>query len=199
MQITLTSDVAKFTKRLTNIRRQIPFATSKAINATAWDVRTQITQSTYPKSFPDSPSRTSFPAAAFKVKNSNKHHLQASVYDRFETDYLKLHVTGGIKRPKSGRKLAIPTRNVKRTKKGRATASTSPQRLLSDKGFIAKSRGASAIVTPVRKKLRYFYFLHDKARIERRFPFYKDGNRVAGSVYQGHFRRELREAFRTAR
>lgn len=199
MQITLTSNLVKFTKRLTNIRRQIPFATSKAINATAWDVRQEIVQNTYPKSFPDSPSRDRFPAAAFRVKNSNKRFLQASVYDRFQTDYLNLHVTGGIKRPKSGRRLAIPTKNVKKTKRGRSTAATSPQGLLSKKGYITKTGGVSAIVKPTRRQVRYFYFLHDKARIEKRFPFYKDGSRVAGRVYRAHFRRELREAFRTAR
>ena len=64
---------------------QLPFATSKALNDTAFVVRNTIVEDTFPRSFNVKNKR--FAGATFRVDKANKRKLEARVFDRLGKDF----------------------------------------------------------------------------------------------------------------
>ena len=197
MQISVTSNISPFLKKLTAIQRQMPFATSQAINDTAFQVRKQIVERTYPRSF--EVRNRGFPKTAFRVQKSHKRNLEAHVYDRTKSDWLTRQAKGGIKRNPSGPYVAIPTSTVRLTGRGKIRQADKPRSILSKGGFQIKSGAGEAIFKTKNRVTRAYYFLRSQAVIPKRFPFAEDAARITRRNYRVNFRKRLRGALRTAR
>ena len=74
-----------------NVRRQMPFIFSSALNSTAFEVQATIAKST--TRFFDKPKR--FTQKAFKVQRSTKKNLKALVGPQSNRDYLAVQILGG--------------------------------------------------------------------------------------------------------
>ena len=100
-------------------RRQIPFATSIAINNTIFDVRRDIIESTWPKSF--TVRNQALPRRLFKVsKRATKSDLKALLSQDLDRRWVERQATGGTKTGSSGGRVAIPTNpDSMRTSTGR--------------------------------------------------------------------------------
>ena len=181
-------------------RRQIPFATSMALNDTAFQVRKRIVERTYPRAFNVRNRR--FPDIAFRVRKASKRKLRASVYDRLGRASLGLHAEGGTKRPR-GRHLAVPGSNVKRTATGKVGKARQPRTVLSrGKAFkVRRGRGEMIFerIGSKGKKLKLLYVLTPSARNDKRFPFHKDAMSTATRAFPRNFDRALARAIATAR
>lgn len=197
MQVDLKVKSSLLTQALSSVQRQVPFAVSQTLNDVAFAARKEIVEKTYPKSF-DIRNRQ-FPKTAFRVRKATKRKLEAALYDRTESDWLSRQVHGGIKKAPGGGRLAIPTKQVRRTARGRVTKSHMPSNLLSGKGFKVGTGLKQTIVKKVSGRQVAFFHLRDRARIRKRFPFYKSVQKVAQAKYQGAMRKRLAHAIKTAR
>lgn len=201
--LSVKGDVAKHTRWMTRFqKKQIPFATSVALNDTAFNVRDRTVKRVWPRAVAVRNRR--FMSAALRVEKANKRKLTARVYDRLGRASLSKHVDGGRKTARSGR-VAVPTTEVKRTSSGRVRRSQQPGKVLTGgKGFKTKLRSGSTVIMQRvggkrSRRVKVLYTLHPSTRIKARFPFYREAIRQTRRTFPVHFRKALRRAMRTAR
>ena len=113
MQITITSNIKKIATQLDYMqRKQLPFATSRALNKVAVAAQESIVRS-IPHIFNNRKKWWGKnKPTGIKVKFSNKYELVAAVYTK--AYFANLQEDGGIKRPSSGGKLAVPASGIPR-------------------------------------------------------------------------------------
>lgn len=198
LEVNVTSNVRQFRRRLDRWKRdQVPFATSRALNATAFDVRKTFVEKSFPRAF--DLKNKSFPRAMLRVAKSSKKSLIASVYDRLGREYIRKHIEGGTKTPK-GAHIAIP-KGVRVTGRGVTPAKRPRQILQRPDVFISKAGGGGEVILQRMKsgKTKLLYFLTPKAKIDPVLDLERDGKRVVDREFRKHFGRELARAIRTAR
>ena len=202
MQISVKSNISAVTKALDAFgKRQIPFATSLALNDAAFAVRKEIVERTYPQSFTVRNKR--FAGAMFRVGKASKRNLTATVSDVLGRDYMTMQAEGGIKRPR-GRNIAIPSRQIKRTATGKVPMAKQPRNVLGGKGYRTTLRSGQPVIAEnvgrgAAKRQRVLYLLEPTARIPKRFPFYERGRKVAQTSFARAFNKRFAQARRTAR
>jgi len=202
MQISVKSNISAVTKALDAFgKRQIPFATSLALNDAAFAVRKEIVERTYPDSFTVRNKR--FAGAMFRVGKASKRNLTATVSDVLGRDYMTMQAEGGIKRPR-GRNIAIPSRQIKRTATGKVPMAKQPRNVLGGKGYRTTLRSGQPVIAEnvgrgAAKRQRVLYLLEPTARIPKRFPFYERGRKVAQTSFARAFNKRFAQARRTAR
>ena len=202
MNINLTSNASVVQKALQGFSKQMPFAMSQALNSTAFDVRKQIVERTYPQSFTVRNKR--FASTMFRVEKATKRKLSSAVFDRLGKDYMVKQAEGGIKTPR-GNNVAIPGRVNTRTSTGKIPRAKTPRNLLSNgKAYKTTLRGGQqAIVQPQgrgkTKRLKVMYVLEPQARIPQRFDFYEDANKVSRRNFDKNFAKAFKRAKATAR
>ena len=201
--LNVTSNVNKIQSALDGLgKNQIPFATHRALNDAAFDVRKEIVESVYPKSFVV--KNRSFAKAMFRVKKSpNKRVLEARVFDRFGKDYMQNQAVGGIKR-KQGRYIAIPGRDRPVVRSRTSYDKNQPRTVLENpKSFQQTVKGEQMILQRRTKKpypLKRLYLLNETdVKIPKRFPFYEKGLEMAKKSFNKNFAKRFLQAKRTAR
>ena len=111
IEIDVSLDVKKVTKGLNDLqRKQIPFATKKAIDTTLFGLREEeqdiaILQLDRP---------TPWTLRGFRVQKATKQNLRGELYitaDRWK--YMKFQIKGGTRTP-TGRAIPIPTARLRR-------------------------------------------------------------------------------------
>lgn len=112
----------------------------------------------------------------FNVQFAKKNDLNASVYTR--ADWLVLHAEGGTKTARG--RIAIPTAEVKRSKRDIITRANRPRNV---KGsfLIHTSKGDAIAVRKgkgKRSRLVILYWLEKQAKIKKVFDFYEIGKKV---------------------
>lgn len=134
----ITSNIKQVIKGLNDFeKKQVPYATSKAINDTAFKVKDELVSQMKQKL--DKP--TPFTLRAVKIKKSNKRTLTAEIYiDDIQADYLKRVYKGGTKMPKK-KALVIPTKDIRLNKYGNLTKSKVKNLLSSGNYFEGKVKG----------------------------------------------------------
>lgn len=169
---------------------QIPFATSGALNDTAFIVRKTVVEDTYPKAFTVRNKR--FINTAMRVDKANKRNLEARVFDRLGRDYLQRHATGGTKMPR-GATVSIPTDEIKLSGRGVAKGRR-PRTLLAGgkRAFRQKTKTGQDVImqrkTKARYPLRVLYLQEPSVKIDQTFDFYKDAQFVAQKNFDKRFK-----------
>lgn len=112
----------------------------------------------------------------FNVKFAKKNDLNAAVYTR--ADWLVLHAEGGIK---TGRgRIAIPTAEVKRSKRDMITRANRPRNVKGS--FLIHTHKGDAIAVRKgrgkRSRLVILYWLEKQAKIKKVYDFYEIGQKV---------------------
>jgi len=204
----------------------LPFATSQALNAAAFDARTAINAST--SQFFQNPNR--FTQTAFFVQRSTKRNLEAIVFaeagaGKDRARYLRFGIQGGqrvqkgferkfladvvgTRRVPSNAQL-VPTSLVKLNAQGNVSLATIKR---IQKGLATKGSGTFFTGTPKggnrppgiyrRSKgqlFPYFIAIEEQARYERRLPIGQTAGRVTRTQFGGHLRTSLSKALETAR
>lgn len=179
-------------------RSQVPYAISLAINATAFDVRRQVVEVTFPTAFKQ--RNKSFPKYAFRVtEKATKSDPVAVVGDVTGRDWLARQSDGGTKTGKTGGRVAIPVSETMRKSGGAIAKGLKPRNLKrsyvrqagSDKKLIFERKGRGDSV------LRYV--LQNSAAIPAIFPFYADSERVAVTSFLKNYDDGLLKAIRSSR
>ena len=181
-------------------RRQIPFATSIAINNTIFDVRRDIIESTWPKSF--TVRNQALPRRLFKVsKRATKSDLKALLSQDLDRRWVERQATGGTKTGSSGGRVAIPTNpDSMRTSTGRIKSALKPGRLNGKPGIIAIKRGAKTfIIQRTKRTNKLLYSVVASANIKKRFSFDEDAVATTIRVFPGYWRLAMNAAIAKSR
>ena len=185
-------------KQLTRIqRKQLPFATSQALNDTAWDARKALRVQAVKKL--DRP--TKFTIDAFQIEKSSKRKLYSVVkIEEKRWKYLKYQVEGGTRRS-SGRGIYVPV-NVKLNRYGNIPGRS--KRLVKGVNqFIGTIKGTTGVWTrhgsKRNKKLKLMVSFKSEVNYRKRFPFYNIVEGVVDHTFRKHFDKRIRAALRTAR
>jgi len=201
LEININADIKKLTKTLTAIqKKQIPFATSVALNKTAEFTATNLNNDT--RKYFDRP--TPFTQKSFIYKRSNKRRLTAVVLaKRIQDEYLEYQIFGGTATPQ-GRAFVLPTKDIKRNQYGNIPRGR-VKRLLSNpnvfsgvvfgipgiwqRGF-SKRGGAS---------IRLLFAYEPRTRYSKLFPYQRLVFGYVNRAINPFFETALRGALRTAR
>lgn len=112
----------------------------------------------------------------FNVQFAKKNDLNAAVYTR--ADWLILHTEGGIKTARG--RIAIPTAEVKRSKRDMITRANRPRNVKGS--FLIHTHKGDAIAVRKgrgkRSRLVILYWLEKQAKIKKVYDFYEIGKKV---------------------
>ncbi len=206
MDINLSGNFRQLERRLNSVqRKQLPFAFSKTLNDTAFQVRKTITGPTYNRAFDVKNSK--FAGQSFRVFKSTKRKLEASVTQvkvrQLYRGNLKMHAEGGIRRPRAGH-IAVPSDKMKakRTRTGRMGQANRPRQLLEKpRTFIAvMSSGKRGIWQRRGKKrlpIELLYNFEKSVRINKNYMFFEDGSMVVRKKLQRNFSKAFDHAMKT--
>ena len=112
---------------------------------------------------------------------------------------MKLHETGGIKKPFKGKRIAIPTTNIKRTKKGLIGKAKRPRNLKRSFWIKGKTGQELLMQRKTKKKVEAMYMMEKTAKIKPTFEFEKTGKKVAEKTFEKNFEAALTDALKTAK
>jgi len=188
IDINVKNNIKEFSRSLSRFqRKQVPFATAGALTSTAFDVRKEIVEKTWGRSF--KVRSKPFPKALFHVERAKAPwKLTASVVQVLDRDFVGRHVTGGTKRATSTGNLAIPLdqKLVKRKRK----------RLVRGEFIEIKSGGNTYLAKRKGRKraLEFLYTLKPSAVIKKRFPFFTDAERIVRFRLKAHWDKSIQWA-----
>lgn len=239
IRFSIKSDTEKMRKKLDNLaRRQIPFAVARAVTQTAVKVRNEEITREYMRTF--EARNLSFIMAVHRVYGANASFTkrtgmavasiqpvddpvptgttqsaagsrQGTKKTRAGTQFMKRHVTGGVKAPYR-KKIAVPiegsgmTRRSGGAKAGAINDAWKPKQLLNKdkyfvgtskrtgKGFIGKRYGSKK-----KPKVKVMYSLESSVPIKRVYDPLPVARRGIKRVFPSFFRRSFTDALRTAK
>lgn len=201
----IRADVKGLTRYMNSLqKKQIPFATSQALNDTAFQAKKdQVIQ--LPKTL-DSP--TPFTKKGMRVKKANKRAPVATIYiEDKRNEYMKYQVAGGVRKPRN-KTILVPTRNLKLNKYGNITRAQrrklfndkkkhftgTPQGMAGARAGVWKRTGAGG-----RKGLVMVAEFKKQVKYEKKYPFHQQVNRIAARNFPVNFRKRFAQALKTAR
>lgn len=203
LHIDVSSDIDKAIAEVGNFwRREIPFATSKALTDTAFVVRKHITDVTYAKAF--KVRNTVFPGRQWRVtEKATKSKLVAVVDSVRDDGYFERFVThadGGTRKAYKGKNIAVPVDPEKvRTGTGRVAAAKKPM-ALKDSFVIGKGKTKLIATRDKRSgKAVVRYVVKPTVKITKTFRFYEDAERVTIDSFPTHWSRAMATAIATSR
>ena len=221
IQLSIDQDLKRFDRFLNNNRKQLPFATSLALNDTGFDMRQAFNKGTL--SVFNKP--TSFTQKAFLTTKSKKTNLIVHVFakDKDGSDaarYLRFGVQGGARPPKGferyfaglpndgsieGNTYFMPTRQTKRDGKGNITRSTLKKlsaRVSSGTAFIGTPKGGNrppGIYVREKKSVLLAKFITTtrKPTYTGRFNIETIAEKVIKRRFNEHFSKAMKKAIET--
>lgn len=199
------ADIKKATRYLNSVqRKQVPFATAKALTLTAKDAQVNITK-TLPK---DLHKPTPFTMRGIGMRPAKKKFLQSSVFVKpIQFDYLKWSIHGGTRHPKH-RVIIIGAEGRRRNQYGNTPGFRHLRRNLLAKPnvFEGEINGQAGIWQRKKRSRRNpagsvtpLAIYVDRAGYSKRLRFFERAEGTARARFPTHFRRELQKALRTAR
>lgn len=206
MKLSIKVDDREVRRALGGLRKQIPFATSLALNKTAFDVRKHLVFNVWRQQV--SVRSKAFLGRGMRVNRADKRFLAAEVFldeTRISgkgANAVKQLIDGSPHFPYSSTHLAIPvgkgilTPTGRLSKRGRAMLNrNNPQT------FVADLRGQGpAIWERVRgNRIRLLFVLERRVPTPRKFTFEQSARAHALRVWPRHARDAVRHAITTAR
>lgn len=201
--INVSSNAKSISSTLKGIQKQINYGISVGLNNVAEQIRNselKSAQNTFTLRGTWWKPRNRF---GFNVLPAKKTNLKAEVYTR--ADWLVMHAFGGIKIPK-GSNIALPTEDVKRSKRDIITKANRPKNVkgafkVTFKSGEAKGKSAIAKMSGRGKNRRLviLYWLEKRTKIKKEFDFYEIGKKVFDRNAHSFIRDGIELAFRTAK
>lgn len=205
MKIDVRSNIKQVTKGLNKVqKKEIPYATSEAINNVAFQARKALMAQSKKKL--DRP--TPFTVKGFQVVKSKKNFLEATVFiEPKRAKYMSFQVEGGVRLPKN-RTIPVPVqKNVVMNDFGNMKRRVNTVLNLKST-FSGKPRGEGKNAnlgagiwqrTNKNKKLKMLVSYENLVSYKPRFPFYKIVTGVVEKNFKKTFEKELAHALATSR
>ena len=162
------AEVQKFATSLGAAAHQIPFATAVALNRAADVTRNFLIKQTWPQHIQQ--RNSSFIAASLTTRGAraDKRSAAVEIYDKLDRGNLQMQALGGVRSPRGGSSLAVPSSKITKTSRG------VPQRLR-PKSLVNAIRIKDALYTrDKRGRLKLMYVLKSRTPVPKRVPFYED-------------------------
>jgi hypothetical protein len=195
MHVSLKSNIKEFTKHLDYIQyKQVPFATSRALNDVAVDAQTEVVQGIGNTFDNKKKWWLKQQPTGIKVKFSNKRNLIASVFTNVY--FANRQEKGGTKTPKRGKNLAVPTNYV--PKKYRISHGAKDM-MNERKNVFATSKGIFQRTSKKRYPIRLLWSLTRSSFTKPRFAFYATCQATVKKNFAKHFQNRLQQALKSAR
>jgi len=199
MQIKVKDNSKQIAKKLTAMqKKQIPFATARAINNTLFGLRKEMAKQTVKKL--DRP--VPFTQRGFLVTKANKTNLVGVLRIKPEVEsYLQFQIDGGVRKP-SSKKIPVPITKNKRLNKYGNIAGKRGGLVKGSKEFIATIGGATGVWKENRKGQPPTLLIkfHDSVTYNKKpFDFYKIGRGYINGTYNRQLTKALAKALRTAK
>ena len=175
---------------------QLPFGIALAQTRTAIAARKAIQKNAFDRF---KLKNRGFPKIAISIREAAKHDYpksEALIFVKKTHAYLELQERGGIKK-KIGKRLAIPTRIVKKTAGGKIRAAQTVGKLR-DKKKTFVDKDAQVVWRTKKRPIGIFYLLRRRARIKPVFRFEEVGTETIRAEYPAIFRKSLKHAIKTA-
>ena len=222
LSLTIDQDLKGFDRFLNNNRKQLPFATSVALNNTGFDIRQSLNKGTL-GAF-DKP--TKFTQKAFLTTKSKKTNLIVHVFakDKEGSDaarYLRFGVQGGARPPKGFEKFFeglpndgtlgmnvyfMPTREMKRDSFGnisRANLKKISASVTAGTSFIGTPKGGNRPAGIYERKkgtlIAKFITTTSQPRYTGRFNIEAIASKVVQRRFNEHFNKAMTKAIATAK
>lgn len=198
IEINVKHNLKEVERQLSRVqRKQIPFATSMALNNTAFQARKALMAQAPVKL--DRP--TKYTVNAFRVEKASKRKLVASVYvDDTRAHYLKYQIHGGT-RVGRGMGTGVPTRNRKLNAYGNIPGRRGGL-VKGKKQFISTIKGVPGVWERYGRKGRKVKLMvgfEKQVSYRPRFPFYKIVEGVVRSRFKRNLEASIARALHTAR
>ena len=200
MRINIKTDTKAINKSLTSFqKKQIPFATSKAINKTAFQTRKQLQKdmdNTFRK------GATGFTKKGVFVKPSHKTNLEGNVYIlKEQAKYLERQVFGGIRRESFA--IPIPFRDrIGLSKQGNLTKSKFKSLVNNKNNKILDINGVKGLYELKKNSKPKLLVALNRRSVSYdnpKFKFFALGRRAVNKFFLKNYERELRDAIRKAK
>jgi hypothetical protein len=200
MRINIKADTKEINKSLTSFqKKQIPFATSKAINKTAFQTRRQLQKdmdNTFRK------GAAGFTKKGVFVKPSHKTNLEGNVYIlKEQAKYLEKQVFGGIRRESFA--IPIPYRNrVGLSKQGNLTKAKFKSLVNNKNNKILDINGVKGLYELKKNSKPKLLVALNRRSVSYdnpKFKFFALGRRAVNKFFIKNYERELRDAIRKAK
>lgn len=173
---------------------QVPFATARALTVIAEEGRDAVVTELQGAFILRTTWWKQGGQFGFNRKAATKKDLVAEIFTR--APWMKIHETGGTKRP-SGQHLALPTTNVRRTKRDIISKANRPANL---KNTTKVNRGGALTLTRnTTRTSTVMYILKNSATIRARLNFQKTARGIFDKRWKIVFDAELLKAIRTAK
>jgi hypothetical protein len=197
MRVSVKSNIDEVTKWTTNVqKKQIPFATSNAINKTLFQLRKEMMKQTVKKL--DRP--TPFTQKGFLVQMAKKTNLRGMLFVKEEVEkYLKYQINGGVR--STGKQIPVPyIDNARLNKYGNVMGKRSGL-IKKDTQFFGTIKGVNGIWERQKQdnRLKLIYALTRTASYEPKFPFYVIADKFVAANFDKNFAEKFAHALRTAK
>ena len=208
--INVKNNIKEFTKGLNGFqKKQVPFVAARTLTDVAFKVRENAINKSFPQAFKNSVVASRMAKGRLRVMKAQKRDynmgmLSAKVLDKSSNplEYLLTHQRGGIKKPKTGDYIAVPSVKIKkklgirRNPQWRPTAVRDmPGVRTVKKGKYVRGKSEEAII----KGGERFYSLVRTVPIPKRLFFEENAERTVQKKIQYIWTAQLNRALQTSK
>ncbi len=197
--ISLRHNIAAVANKAKRMVTQIPYATARAINKCAAEVQKAEGENLQDKQTIRSEWWKPGRKFGVNIRPFAKWHKPEAIVGN-QADWMKRHEEGGVKTPKDGKALAIPTEEQRGGKMGIMSRPKKPKAAIRAGAFAAEMpSGMAGIWKRVGKErlpLRLLFTFTKKANIKKGLNFVGLGERIVDKLHAKIFQREYAQAIR---
>ena len=191
----------------------LPFVAARTLTDVAFKVRENAINKSFPQAFKNSTNASRMAKGRLRVMKEQKRDyergmLSAKVLDKSSNplEYLLTHQRGGIKKPKTGDYITVPSDKMKRRLGLRRNPQWRPANLRNKPNFKTFSKGKwvmgkaeKTIVEITNKKLERAYSLVRSVRIPKRLFFEENAEKTVQKKIRYIWTTQLNRALRTSK
>lgn len=212
-------DLAKtLEKEIKKDVKQVKFAAVGAVNRCAFEARKSL-QNAYGEAF--HVRNKSLPRKIEVTKATKDNPVAVVALNAPNTDFMKIHTTGGVAKPTKSKSMAIPDKSIQepgRTSTGRMKDSLKPSNLLkyadshptkkrgsvsNTHSFKMKTAGGAVVIArrnkSDRSEMDFLYREEEEAEIKKSWDFQGIVEKVVDRRLEKYFNENLEKAMKTAK
>ena len=195
MQINVESNINEITKFTTTVqKKQIPFATSVAINNTLFDLKKEMAKQMDKKL--DRP--TSFTKRGFFINKAKKNLLVGVLLMKdIVANYMQYQIEGGTRT--TGKRIPVPYQPNARLNKFGNIIGKKTGLIKKNTQFIGNLGGTEGVYERTNQGVKLIIGFERSVNYRPRFPFYIIAEKFSNAVFDKKFAKAFERALRTAR
>jgi hypothetical protein len=195
MQVSVKSNIKEITKFTTNVqKKQIPFATSVAINNTLFDLKTEMAKQMDKKL--DRP--TPFTKRGFFINKAKKNLLIGVLLMKdIVANYMQYQIEGGTRA--TGKQIPVPYKPNARLNKFGNIIGKRTGLIKKSTQFIGNINGTEGVYERTKQGLKLIIGFERSVNYRPRFPFYVIAAKFSNAVFDRKFAKAFERALRSAK